>query len=333
MSRPFLSVFLLPYLPTIDNFFDMKVYTDNINFAQKLLKKSIAPELIDSKSIKSEFHPLFNRLFGSGNIYFCEVESLPIWTNLFIIQHAALSHYDLVSEFCRDNKPIPDGSLFMAGAGERFHGFKGRAWAGLLGNIHLVAYIEPRQPIEHISVSLTVTSAVSVVQTIDMIKNGDINAGIKWINDILIGDAKVGGVLAFTQAEGDMITAAAIGIGLNVEAVPQIEKSDFVPRAGSIGQFFSDSEAVGLNNVFGNLIIRLGENIQLLLTGNYGRLIELYRSRSVIIGRQVEIRPDTNDLEEGNIYSGRVITIGDDLGLYLEGVPESVLSGRLVLLR
>ena len=310
----------------------MKVFADHIEFTQKLLRNPTPFTPIDHSAIKSELHPLFNRLFGSGHIYICDVESPSIWTNLFVVRNASISHYDMVSEFCRDNIPIPDGSLFMAGAGGRFHGFKGRAWAGLEGNIHLVTYIEPNRPIEQVAVSLTVTSTVSVVQTIDMIENRDKQAGIKWINDILIDDAKIGGVLAFTQAESNKITSAAVGIGLNVETIPLIERSDFVPRAGSVSHFFPDSKGSDLCSVFNNLIVRLGENLQLLLAGNYDELIKLYRSRSVIIGRQVEIRSDTNDPESGYICSGRVVNIGDDLGLHIEGVSGPVLSGRLVLI-
>jgi len=310
----------------------MIVYTDSIDYAQRILVTPTAFKEISTLSLTDDLRRLLDHLYGTNAVYQSEIEPIGLWNNLFIVKRAPESHYDLVADFARENKPIPDRSLFMADSGDRFHGFKGRSWAGMSGNIHLVAYIEPRRPIDHIGVAFTVLAAVSVAQTVDTIENLEGKAGIKWVNDILLNDAKIAGVLAFSQAEGLNITAAAIGVGLNVETSPEIPPSDFVPVAGSIRQFESEAKMSGLAFVFHNLLDKLNKNIKILYSGRYRELLEIYRQRSVIIGREVSIRLDTDNSETKEICSGRVLSIGKDLQLHLEGVPNPVLIGRLVML-
>ncbi|PKK84900.1 MAG: hypothetical protein CVT49_01730 [candidate division Zixibacteria bacterium HGW-Zixibacteria-1] len=310
----------------------MIVYTDDIQYAEYVLGESLSFQRVEIGSEPVVYHRLLGKLFESKTFFRVEYGLSTFWKYLFIVKVASCSHYDLVSEFCRENVPIPDGSLFLADSGGGFHGFKGRPWAGLAGNIHLVAYFEPNRVIEQIAVSLTVLATVSVVETIDTIESLAGRAEIKWINDVLIDNSKVAGVLAFTQAEGDIITAAAVGIGLNVEKTPHIPVSDFVPRAGSVWQFEPNPGKARFNYIFANLILALERNIENLLFGKYCRLIDQYRRRSAIIGKKVVIRPDTDDAEDDEICSGRVLAIGDDLYLHLEGVSRPVSTGRLVLI-
>ena len=80
------------------------------------------------------------------------------------------------------------------------------------------------------------------MDTIDTIPELSGKAGIKWVNDVLIDGAKVSGVLAYTQQEGDNVTAATLGIGLNLKTTPRIDPSPFVPRAASLTDFCPNRE-------------------------------------------------------------------------------------------
>lgn len=310
----------------------MIIYTDDLQYARYALGKRLDFRPFDADREPDRYRTLIKRLFETSPVYRADDNTPGFWKYFFIVKKSGCSHYDLVSEGCRENIPIPDGSLLLAGSGGSFHGFKGRPWTGLEGNIHLVTYFEPNCELEQVAVSLTVLATVSVVQTIDRIDGFNGRSGIKWINDILIDNSKVAGVLAFTQAEGSSITAAALGIGLNVEKTPPILNSDFVPKAGSIKQFTPQSDEIEFHHILDNLILGLGKNLRLLLSGKYHELIDQYRRRSVIIGKNVVIRPDTDDVELKILCSGRVLAIGDDLGLRIEGVPQPVLTGRLVLI-
>jgi BirA family biotin operon repressor/biotin-[acetyl-CoA-carboxylase] ligase len=47
-----------------------------------------------------------------------------------------------------------------------------------------------------------------------------LNVGIKWPNDIHVGDRKLAGILCEAVSTGNRLTAAVIGIGLNVNLAP-----------------------------------------------------------------------------------------------------------------
>ena len=72
-------------------------------------------------------------------------------------------------------------------------------------------------------------------------------------------------------------------------------------------------------------------NIEKIITGNYYELLEIYRTRSIVIGRNVKIMSDPIDGSSELIAEGKVKAIGDNLELFLEGVDEPITKGRLIL--
>jgi BirA family transcriptional regulator, biotin operon repressor / biotin---[acetyl-CoA-carboxylase] ligase len=57
---------------------------------------------------------------------------------------------------------------------------------------------------------------------------------IKWPNDILIGKAKVCGILADMSVEGDRIKYVLLGVGINANAAPDALPEDQVYKATSL---------------------------------------------------------------------------------------------------
>jgi BirA family biotin operon repressor/biotin-[acetyl-CoA-carboxylase] ligase len=248
-----------------------------------------------------------------------------------MVKHAAKSHFDVLKNLCKENISLPHALLCLAGSGDKFHGFKNRPWVSLPGNIHLVAYLSPNQPVTNYGAGFIILTAVSVVQAIDDINDLKGKAGIKWINDVLINNHKICGVLAYSQSEGDNITGAVLGIGLNVEKAPLIESTPFVPRIACLKEL-SNSEACTKDYIFGRLLYHLNHNYQLLIEGQFNELLEFYRKRSLIIGRKVEIHHDSPKSHKADIITGTVDGIGENLELFLEGEREPISDGRLVLL-
>jgi biotin-(acetyl-CoA carboxylase) ligase len=201
----------------------------------------------------------------------------------------------------------------------------------LEGNIHLSAFLAPGQKVDHFGVGFTILSAVSVVETIDFMEGLEKKASIKWVNDILIANAKVSGVLAHTQSQGEIVTSAVLGIGINVESTPHVERDPFVPGVASLRDFVPSSNKCNQRLVFNKLAPCLDRNYRLLLSGEYLRLLDFYRQRSQVIGREVSVYPDLGGVTSEELVSGRVISIGENLELYLEGVKTPVSKGRLVL--
>jgi BirA family biotin operon repressor/biotin-[acetyl-CoA-carboxylase] ligase len=309
----------------------MIVYTDSIDYAARTLPGAVnwdrAPSAFADRNLKILIDNLYhNRPFRRTVIY------TPYrWKYLFMVEKAPSSHFDLLVRLGREGVALPDGILCLAGSGGKFHGQHSRPWTGLEGNIHLVVYLTPKRRIDHFDVAFTILSTVSTINAVDAIDGLNGRAAVKWVNDILIDEAKVGGVLTHTQSvEGD-VTAVVLGVGLNVKANPEIEPDPYVLRATSLHEHLPNPEKCNLQVIFRHLTRALDENYQLLLENQYSGLLETYRKRSLVIGRRVKIVSDRAEGSKGDIAEGTVSAIGENLELILENHREPINRGRLIL--
>jgi BirA family biotin operon repressor/biotin-[acetyl-CoA-carboxylase] ligase len=61
-----------------------------------------------------------------------------------------------------------------------------------------------------------------------------LKVGLKWPNDLMIGGAKAGGILAEAELSGDRILYALVGIGVNVNLDPERLPGPLLTRATSL---------------------------------------------------------------------------------------------------
>ncbi|MCP4580597.1 MAG: biotin--[acetyl-CoA-carboxylase] ligase [candidate division Zixibacteria bacterium] len=309
----------------------MQIYTDDIEYAETIVSpleeqwESIVTVTDTNISI------IANDLFSDSPIYRSSVDSITLWQYLSIAEISQFSQYDKVNDLCRRNVKIPHGLLCLAGQGNNFHGFRNRHWESPPGNIYLTAYFAPDQPIDHFGIGFVILAAISVVDAIDALPGLANRAGIKWVNDILIDGAKVSGVLAFTQQEGDNVTSASLGIGINVKTTPIVDPTPFVPKAASLSDFRGDSEKCESRFIFEKLINALNDNYEILVSKGYRELLDRYRERSLIIGHEVEICSDKSSGDIELLAEGIVSGIGDNLELHLQGRSKPITRGRLIL--
>jgi BirA family biotin operon repressor/biotin-[acetyl-CoA-carboxylase] ligase len=176
-----------------------------------------------------------------------------------------------------------------------------------------------------------VLATVSLVDAIDAALGLERKSAIKWPNDILVDGAKVGGVLAHTLTRGERVTDAVLGIGLNVETTPAVEPTPFVPRVSSLRDIAPGPEVFSQGDAFARLSEALDRNYELLVHGDYDRLLERYRARSLVIGRRVAVCAEQSGAGPQVIAEGMVTHLGDHLELYLEGQERPFTKGRLML--
>jgi len=157
--------------------------------------------------------------------------------------------------------------------------------------------------------------------------------GIKWVNDILLGKAKVAGVLAHTHTTGSLLNSLVLGLGLNVETTPEIPPTPSVPRVTSLKEWLPRRDPGLLARVFHRLLTELASGYEMLENDQVDRLRKRYEELSVLPGRRVQIYPDSPGGDDSQpCFQGRVRGFTPDLGLLLEEHDEPVRSGRLVLL-
>jgi len=119
----------------------------------------------------------------------------------------------------------------------------------------------------------------------------EVPATLKWPNDVLIGDAKVAGVLS-EIADGAVI----VGIGINVNWTAAIVEQ-FDGRATAINQHSQKSDTEKTESVDrGQLVVDLLVGLENLLKLDVDQLRRLWIDRCATIGRLVRVVREDGDV-------------------------------------
>lgn len=309
----------------------MAVYTDDPQFATAFLSSEIAAGFVPAGPRDPALRPVLDAVFQNGPVFVSNERTPEPIPTLLITEYSPRSQYDFLIEMARGRNGLPDGIFCLAGAGEKFHGFKGRHWEALQGNLHLAVHFAPGREVERFGVAFTILAALSVAESLNQIAGLENRARIKWVNDILVEEKKVGGVLAYTQSQGTAVTSAVLGIGVNVEATPEVVPTPFVPAVGAVRDLLSGTPQGLRQAVLWELLKTLGETYRVLLEEGVDPLLRRYREHSMVLGRRVTICTEDSDEQMEVLAEGRVAGIGENLELLLEGRDKPVTGGRLVL--
>ncbi|MDP3182314.1 MAG: biotin--[acetyl-CoA-carboxylase] ligase [Desulfobaccales bacterium] len=114
-------------------------------------------------------------------------------------------------------KGAPQGTLVVAEAQSKGRGRLGREWdSPQAAGLYVSLLLRPPLPPTELP-QITLTTAVAVVRAVR--RATGLTLGIKWPNDLLLGDQKVGGILTEMETETDRIRHLVVGLGLNVNNV------------------------------------------------------------------------------------------------------------------
>jgi BirA family biotin operon repressor/biotin-[acetyl-CoA-carboxylase] ligase len=111
-------------------------------------------------------------------------------------------------------KGAPQGTLVVAEAQTQGRGRLGRRWdSPQAAGLYVSLLLRPPLPPTELP-QITLTTAVAVVRAVR--RATGLTLRIKWPNDLLLGDRKVGGILTEMETETDRIRHLVVGLGLNV---------------------------------------------------------------------------------------------------------------------
>jgi biotin-[acetyl-CoA-carboxylase] ligase BirA-like protein len=249
------------------------------------------------------------------------------WEYCFLAEEAAESQFDVLAELGSAEKTMRGNILCCAGSGKGFHGQQGREWIACNGNLHVSVLFRPNQRLANCGIGFIALGVVSVLQTLD--KLGYRGAKVKWVNDIMMGSSKVGGILAHVKTQGEFVTTALLGIGLNIETRPEVKATRFVREVAAVNDLVGEHRRSTADRAFRKLVAILAENYERLLSGQTAGFIDRYRERSTVLGKQVTVFEDGEETEQ-EIARGRVHAIGDNLELIMEAGGTRVWRGRLI---
>lgn len=190
--------------------------------------------------------------------------------------------------------------------------------------IYLTIVYAPQHGIRQ-PAKMTAYSAVAVARALKELYN--IDAQIKWINDIFINGKKVSGILTegFTNFETGTIESAIIGIGINISDNPDIFPEEVQKIAGSIKG--TDSEKGAGRS---ELAACVAANVIRLLDEDAEDTMQEYRKRSLLIGKSIKVHPVIDDA--ASVYDAKVVDVDDCAGLVVElsdGTRKTLSSGEV----
>lgn len=110
----------------------------------------------------------------------------------------------------------PEGLWVLAQAQAAGRGRHGRRWCSEPGNFYGSLLLRPRLPLAR-AASLSLLTGLVVAETVTSLAEGRFEASVKWPNDVLVGRAKIAGVLLEGSAGSDGASLwVVVGLGVNL---------------------------------------------------------------------------------------------------------------------
>lgn len=212
-----------------------------------------------------------------------------------------------------------EGTLVLTETQTKGRGRHGRTWASpKYKGIYFSPILRPKIPPAQTPV-LTLLAAVSICEAVK--EEGVIGPKIKWPNDIILGNKKVGGILTELNAEMDEVHFVVIGIGLNVNG-----KEDHLP-AGATSLEVQVGRELSRRQILQKLIQRLEANYIAFRDRGPDFITEKWRKYALTLGKRVKINYPNGHLE------GTAVDIDSDGALLVRkdsGITQKVTSGDVV---
>jgi BirA family biotin operon repressor/biotin-[acetyl-CoA-carboxylase] ligase len=213
-----------------------------------------------------------------------------------------------------------EGTIVVAEIQNRGKGRRGKTWISPPGGVWMSIILRPDIPPFN-APQLTLVTGVAVAETLK--KECDLDVGIKWPNDILIGNKKVCGILTEVNASIEKVNYVVVGIGIDMNVDVPLFPPDLQKGATSLKNELN-------TEINGALLVQKFllefENIyNKFKAGKFPEILNEWRSLSKTIGCNVEVRT------RGKTVRGEAVGINKEGILILEledGSLRKMISGE-----
>ena len=209
-------------------------------------------------------------------------------------------------------RDCPDFTVVVAEKQTQGRGRMKRVWFSGDGGLYFTVVVRPDIPVMQASL---VNLAAAVEMAALLRSSYDVQASLKWPNDILVDRAKICGILSQMETEGDGISHLRIGVGLNVNNSPELEEPAAVSLKTLLGRPLSRRKI---------LVAFLNNFKKRLADFDPGSMIAEWKSNNSTIGRHVNISTLKTTTQ------GSAVDIDSNGGLILQmadGSRETVIHG------
>lgn len=223
-------------------------------------------------------------------------------------------------------KGCPEGTVIIADSQISGKGRLGRKWLSPPGkNLYMSIILMPALSPRDAAV-VTLMSAVACASSIKRLSA--IPISIKWPNDIIVSNKKLGGILTEIKADMDRIFYAVIGIGININLTVEEMPDDIKGIATSIKN--ETGNTISRTQAALEILKELDKWYCLLLTSGKKPIIQEWRHLSSTIGCAVKVTVGDK------IFTGVAEDI-DEEGMLLLKQPDNsikkISAGDVTILR
>jgi BirA family biotin operon repressor/biotin-[acetyl-CoA-carboxylase] ligase len=187
-----------------------------------------------------------------------------------------------------------------------------RTWQSAGGGLYFTVVVRPDIP-------MMLAGLVNLAAAVDMAKLlrslYQVDACLKWPNDILVDNHKLCGLLSQMEAEGDQVAHMNIGIGLNVNNAPETESPIAISLKALLGRPVPRREIlVAFLNIFEKRMLTFDPHV----------VISEWKSNNVTLGRRVRV------ITVKDMVEGTAVDVDSHGGLILQlsdGTRQTVMHG------
>ena len=226
-------------------------------------------------------------------------------------------------------KPVPlPGAMCIAVTDNQTagRGRHGKHWQSPPGSglCLSAAYTYKREP-QNLS-ALTLAVGVAVISTLDAA--GVKGVQLKWPNDLIADQRKLGGILTELRRPADRSVTVVTGIGINVELPESFVQSLTNERVTGVVDLSSICATPPVVEVLAGILVNnLFETFSEFGTNGFAPMQENWRKRDWLFGRNITVRTQAKEI------SGVAAGIDSDGALLLdrdEGGQCRVVGGSIV---
>ncbi len=219
-----------------------------------------------------------------------------------------------------------EGAVILADYQQKGRGRLGRLWLSPRGiniymSIILRPYMEPKD-----TTLITLMAAVACALALRSVTG--ISTTIKWPNDLMVSDRKIGGILTEMKTAREKIISVVIGIGINVNGDPDSFPEEIRGIATSVKN--ETGKPFSRERIIAEILNEMNRWYPLIKGTSREALLSEWKHLTSTIGKEVMV------IVGQETFSGYAESI-DNEGLLLLRLPsgelKSISSGDLTILR
>lgn len=241
------------------------------------------------------------------------------WRDTLRLYDTVESTNSLAKQLAKDG--APHGTVLIADRQTAGRGRMGRQFLSPAGQgVYLSVILRPNCKAEQL---MHLTCAVAVAMCDAVEKVAHVRPQVKWINDLILAQRKVGGILTELSLDGDKVDFAVVGIGINCLQGQEDFPEELQSIAGSLSM--AVNQPVDREALAAAMVEALHAISSTLLTGK-DAIMDRYRTDCLTIDREVAVHASsgvyTAVAEDVDAQGGLIVRLAD-------GTQRCVSSGEV----